>query len=125
MGKVRNRRTEMELNETLRLQTLRCILEARSTEYMAEKFGVTEKAIKFRLTNLYKYYGVKSKYELMAMFINLPDEVIAADVKDEDYTKVELAEGESIELKEPLAEGDTVKPSSDVLPTGKSDNIWS
>lgn len=126
MGKKKGRVPDMESNEVLRLQMLRCVLEARSMEFMVEKFGVTEKGIKFRLTNLYKYYGVKSKYELMAKFIELPEEVLLAGAQvNEDYTPVELAEGESIELKEPLTEEDVVTPSPEHRPGNKSDNIWS
>lgn len=115
MGNQRNRRTEMEINEGLRLETLRCILEARSMEYMAEKFQVTEKAIKFRLTNLYKYYNVKSKYELMALFVQLPEELNVVEEAEELGLVEKEAIEESIELEGMLPSGS--KDSNSV-------NIW-
>jgi hypothetical protein len=39
------------------------------------EFGVTNKAIKLRLTGIYKYYKVKNRIELMALYINIPLEI--------------------------------------------------
>lgn len=66
------RKNNIELSKELRLRTLCASLEGLSAKDMAVKFNITEKAVKARLTLLYKYYGVKSQVQLMALYVKPP-----------------------------------------------------
>jgi DNA-binding CsgD family transcriptional regulator len=59
----------------MRLKTLTLILQGKDIDTIAMEFGVTTKAIKLRLTGIYKYYKVKNRIELMALYINIPLEI--------------------------------------------------
>jgi DNA-binding NarL/FixJ family response regulator len=58
-----------------RLKTLNLILQGKDIDTIAMEFGVTAKAIKLRLTGIYRYYKVKNRIELMALYINVPLEI--------------------------------------------------
>lgn len=51
------------------------VLEGKDVHQIAVEFRVTVKAIKLRLTRMYKFYKVKNRIELMALYINIPLEI--------------------------------------------------
>lgn len=77
---MKTRRTDMEISTELRLKTLEMILKGLDVEQMANESCVSVKGIKFRLTNIYKFYGVKNRYQLMAKYVTLPKELIKTDL---------------------------------------------
>lgn len=69
------KRNKIELSRKLRLKTLKPILEGKSTKDVCKELGLNIKTLKYRLTLLYKYYGVSNRYELMAQYIKFPSEL--------------------------------------------------
>jgi hypothetical protein len=69
------KRTKIELSVKLRIKTLKPILEGKSLDEVATLLDTTVSTVKYRLTQMYVYYGVKNRYELMALYIKLPSEI--------------------------------------------------
>jgi hypothetical protein len=111
-------RKSKEQSGEWKLQILKAVLQAKSMEEMQEAFGISEKGVKWRLAELYKTHGVKNKYELMARYIVLPEEL--ADVEmtaSEKIVETEVAPSEKIVETE----------TGGLLPVGKTNktnNIW-
>jgi hypothetical protein len=66
---------DFDIDPKLRIRTLHQVLLGKSIEELSCIFCLTKKGMKYRLTQLYKYYKVKNRYELMAKFVNMPVEV--------------------------------------------------
>lgn len=68
------RRRDIEISEKLRMQTLIPILEGKELEEIAPTLFIATKSLKYRLTQMYRFYGVKNRIQLMALFVKVPDE---------------------------------------------------
>lgn len=62
------------MSENERIETLVCILKGKTLEEIAQSLFMTPKGVKYRLTQVYKFYKVKNRVELMSMFIKYPNE---------------------------------------------------
>lgn len=69
------KRNKIELSKELRLKTLKPLLEGKSSKAICNELNLNIKTLKYRLTLLYKYYGVSNRYELMAQYIKFPSEL--------------------------------------------------
>lgn len=69
------RHSESVESKQLRILTLKPILEGKSLEQIAKELNISVKGVKYRLTILYKYYGVKNRHQLMAQYIKFPSEL--------------------------------------------------
>jgi hypothetical protein len=69
------RRRNVEISRTLRLTLLKPILEGKGLDDVSKEVNINIKALKHQLTYLYKYYGVRNRYELMAQYIKFPSEL--------------------------------------------------
>ena len=65
----------LELSKELRLQTLVASLEGLSAKQISKKLGISVPAVKYRLTFVYKYYGVKNQVELMSLYVKPPSAI--------------------------------------------------
>ena len=52
---------------------LSCVMLGYNINKMAAELNITEKGIKFHLTNIYRKYNVKSRYELMHLVNKLSE----------------------------------------------------
>lgn len=69
------RRNNIELSKELRLKTLAALLTGSELQTVAFNLNIKIKTLKARMTLLYKFYKVKSRLELMSLYINVPLEV--------------------------------------------------
>lgn len=53
------------------IEVLQLVIEGHPTKYIADKLCITEKTVKFHLTNSYKSLKVKGRAELIATFLKL------------------------------------------------------
>ncbi len=66
------KRSNIEISKELRLKTIVPILEGKEIDEIAKELGVSVKGLKYRLTLIYKYYNVKNRIQLMALYTNIP-----------------------------------------------------
>lgn len=66
------KRTNIQISKELRIKTLIPILEGKELDHIAVDLCITVKSLKYRLTQIYKYYGVKNRTQLMALYIKVP-----------------------------------------------------
>jgi hypothetical protein len=78
------KRNKIELSRELRLKTLFYILKGKDLHETAMELNIKVKCLKYRLTLLYKFYGVKNRIELMALYINIPLEIRKMLLKDKN-----------------------------------------
>lgn len=102
------RKKFVELSKETRLKTLAMILEGKDYHHMAMELGISVKGVKFRLTHLYKYYGVKNRIELMAMYIKPPSCFYGKTVKFQKFQTVRRNKN-----------WEQFRPESSELPIGK------
>jgi hypothetical protein len=113
-------RKSKEQSGEWKLQMLKAVLQAKSMEEMQEAFGIGEKGVKWRLAELYKTHGVKNKYELMARYVVLPEELEEVSFES---SKVEKTVETKVAPTEKLVDIET----GGLLPVGnvnKTKNIW-
>lgn len=60
------------MTENERIETLVCVLKGYEMDEIAEKLFLTTKGVKYRLTQVYKFYKVKNRFQLMSMFVTYP-----------------------------------------------------
>lgn len=63
------------ISRELRLKTLKPVLEGKSLKEISEELNINIPTLKYRLTQLYKYYNVSNRYTLMAQYIKFPSEL--------------------------------------------------
>jgi DNA-binding CsgD family transcriptional regulator len=68
----------------------KCLLTGKSTKDISEDLQLPEKSIKWYLTELYKERGVKSKYELIAKHVVIPEELQDVPHPNSSETRVNL-----------------------------------
>lgn len=71
------------MTENERIETLVCVLKGDEMVEIAKKLFLTPKGVKYRLTQVYKYYKVKNRFQLMSMFVNYPKDwdVVRSNVR--------------------------------------------
>jgi hypothetical protein len=69
------RRNNIEISKELRLQTLHALLSGKDLHVVAMVLGIKVKTLKARLSLIYKFYKVKTRLELMALYVNIPLEI--------------------------------------------------
>lgn len=64
--------TPLAKKELTKYQTnvLNLIVTGKSNKAVATELGICEKTVKFHLTNIYKFTGVKSRAELIVQYLN-------------------------------------------------------
>jgi hypothetical protein len=62
------------MSESERIETLVYVLKGKTLGEIAQCLFLTPKGVKYRLTQVYKFYKVKNRVELMSMFVQYPNE---------------------------------------------------
>jgi hypothetical protein len=103
--KMKNkRRNSIEISPETRLKTLYFLLQGLDAHELAVNLEIGFKALKHRLTLIYKFYGVKNRIQLMSLYINIPTRVRKSFINDENKvvtrkkykTKEQFKENENI-----------------------------
>lgn len=66
------KRTNVQISKKLRIETIIPILKGLELKDVSNELNIPIKTLKYRLTQIYKYYGVKNRLELMALYIKIP-----------------------------------------------------
>lgn len=78
------RRNSIELSPETRLKTMYFLLQGLDAHELAVNLGIGLKALKHRLTLIYKFYGVKNRIQLMSLYVNIPTQVRKSVINEEN-----------------------------------------